>query len=172
MNVIETILGDDEPSTPAQPLEDKSAEIGNLHNHLNSTNQSLDTVKDECADIEQRLAEQAGAVTLTEGLTIRHDILKPSSPDILAAAIAQPLPNTPRGSVVSSPSPQPSLIKSTNPFKRRTTTSPPPSQSPFMPFSSTTEPLAPTQPKDDSNAEVDLDDPFGLGTSQVGAPTH
>ena len=316
-------LSDDEPPAPARPLEDKSAEIGNLHNHLNSTNRSLNTVKDERADIEQRLTEQAtelanlqtqlmaaktgyetetkllatlreryanqnadisrtrqelitaesdvsalrleknevqnallrdkeevrevqkkmaatgaeietikaeiekakkdtkqqkgllaiarkqlaareaekvkieserseaeaelaetikekdeaeaelaeepGAAIPTEGPVIGNDIVKPSSPDILAAAIAQPLPDTPGGSVVGSPSLRSPSIKSTNPFERRTTTSSPPSQSPFIPFSSSTEPLTSTQPKDDGD-EVDLDDPFGLGTYRAEEP--
>ena len=311
-------LSDDEPSTPAPPLEDKSAEIGNLHNQLNSTNRSLNTVKDERADIDQRLAEQAtelsnlqtqltaartayeaetkllatlreryanqnadiskarqelitaesdvsalrleknevqnallrdkeevrelqkkmaaaGAeiettkaeiektkkdakqqkgllaiakkqlaareaekvkveserseaeaelveatkekdeaeaelakeddVTIpTEVPTTGNDIVKLSSPDILAAAIAQPLPDTPGGSIVGSPSSRSFSIKSTNPFERRTNASPPPPQSPFMPFSS------PTEPKDSSNVGVNLDDPFGLGTSRVEEP--
>jgi epidermal growth factor receptor substrate 15 len=314
------LLSDDEPSAPAPPLEDKSAEIGNLHNYLNSTNRSLDTVKNERADIEQRLADQAvelsnlqtqltsaktayetetkllgtlreryanqnadisktrqelitaesdvsalrleknevqnallrdkeevrdlqkkmtaagaeietikaeieknkkdakqqkgllaiakkqlaareaekakaeserseteaelvgaieetkeaetelakdpGVVIPMEGPAIGHDIAKSSSPDILAAAIAQPLPDTP---VIGSLSPQPSL-RSTNPFGRLTTPSSPPPQSPFTPFSGLTDPQALTQSKDDSSVEVDLDDPFGLGTSRVEEP--
>ena len=317
-------LSDDEPSTPAPPLEDKSAEIGNLHNQLNSTNRSLNTVKDERADVEHRLTEQAtelsnlqtqltaaktayetetkllaalreryanqnadisktrqelitaesdvsalrlekneiqnallrdkeevrelqkkmasaggeietvkaeiekikkdakqqkGLLAIakkqlaareaekvkveserseaeaelveaikekdeaedelakeadiaipTEVPTIGNDVVKPSSPDIPAAAIAQPLPDTPGDSVLGSPSPRSPSIKSTNPFERLTNASPPPPQSPFMPFSSSTEPPVQTQPKDDSNAEVNLDDPFGLGTSQVEEP--
>ena len=315
-------LTDDEPSVPAPPLEDKSAEIGNLHNQLNSTKRSLDTVKNERADIEQRLAEQAvelsnlqtqlttartsyetetkllstlrdryanqnaeisktrhelitaesdvsalrlernevqnallgdkeevrglqkkmaaagaeietikaeiektkkdakqqkgllaiakkqlaareaekakaeserneaeaelaeaikekdeteaelaeepGDVTSAEGPATGHDIIKSSSPDILAAAMAQPLPDTPGGSVVGSPR-LPST-KSTNPFERRTNASPPPPQSPFTPFSSSTEPLTSTQPKGDVDVDVDLDDPFGVGTSRVEEP--
>jgi len=318
------LLSDDEPSASAPPLEDRSAEIGNLHNQLNSTNRSLNTVKNERADIEHRLAEQAielsslqtqltaartgyetetkllatlreryanqnadisktrqelitaesdvsalrleknevqnallgdkeevralqkkmaaagaeietvkteiekikkdakqqkglfaiakkqlaareaekvkveserseaeaelveaikekdeaeaelakdpGVMIPAERPTVVHDITGPSSPDILAAAIAQPLPDTPGSSVVGSPSPWSSSVKSTNPFERLTTASPPPSQSPFMPFGSSTEPPFSTQPKDDSNVEVNLDDPFGLGTSRVEEP--
>ena len=317
-------LSDDEPSTPAPPLEDKSAEIGNLHNQLNSTNRSLNTVKDERADVEQRLAEQAtelsnlqtqlmaaktayetetkllatlreryanqnadisktrqelitaesdvsalrlekdevqnallrdkeevrelqkkmasagaeietvkaeiektkkdakqqrGLLAIakkqlaareaekvkveserseadaelveaikekdeaeaelakeadvaipTEVPTIGNDVVKASSPDIPATAIAQPLPDTPGDSILGSPSPRSPSIKSTNPFERLTNTSPPPPQSPFMPFSSSTEPPVRTQTKDDSNVEVNLDDPFGLGTSRVEEP--
>ena len=319
---LRDFLSDDEPSAPTPPLEDKSAEIGNLHNQLNSTNRSLDTVKNERADIEQRLAEQAtelsnlqsqlaaartayetetkllvtlreryagqnadisktrqelitaesdvsalrleknevqnallrdkeevrglqkkmaaagaeietikveiektkkeakqqkglsaiarkqlaareaekakveterseaetelveaikekdeaeaelagesGAVISTEGSAPGHDIVKPASPDILAAAVAEPLPDTPGSSVFSPPSPRSSSLKSTNPFERFTAASPPPTQSPFMSFSSSTEPSA--QPNGDSNAEVDLDDPFGLGTSHSEEP--
>ena len=318
------LLSDDEPSAPAPLLEDKSAEIGNLHNQLSSTKRSLDTVKNERADIEQRLAEQAaelsgletqltaaktayetetkllatlreryanqnsdisktrqelitaesdvsglrleknevqnalladkeevrelhkkmaaagaeietakaeiekirkdakqqkgllaiakkqlaareaekakvesekseaeaelvetvkekdeaeielakepGTMIFTEGPATGHDIVKPSSPDILATAIAQPLPDTPGSSVVGSPSPRIPSVKSTNPFERRTTASPPPSQPPFMPFSASTEPPTSTQSKGDINVEVDLDDPFGLGTTRVEEP--
>lgn len=312
-------LTDDEPSAPAPPLEDKSAEIGNLHNQLNSTKRSLDTVKNERADIEQRLAEQTAelsnlqtqlataktayesetkllatlreryanqnadiskarqelitaesdvsalrleknevqnallgdkeevrelqkkmaaagaeiettkaeiektkreakqqkgllaiakkqlaareaekakveserneaeaelveainekdeaeaeldkepdAAIPTEGPAAGRDIVKPSSPDILAAAIAQPLPDTP---VVGSPR-LPST-KSTNPFERRTAASPPPAHSQFTPFSGSTEPLTSTQSKGDTDVEVDLDDPFGLGPSRTDEP--
>lgn len=311
-------LSDDEPSAPAPLLEDKSAEIGNLHNQLNSTNRSLDTVKNERADIEQRLAEQAaelsnlqtqltaartayetetnllvtlreryanqnadiskarhelitaesdvsalrlekndvqnvllrdkeevrelqkkmaaagaeietikaeiekakkdakqqkglsaiarkqlaareaekakvesergeaeaelieaikekdeaeaessgeaGAITSNEGPPPEHDITKPASPDILAAAIAQPLPDTPGGSIFSPPSPRSSSMKGTNPFERFTTASPPP-QTPFMSFSSSTEPPPSTQLNGDNSAELNLDDPFGIGGS-------
>lgn len=317
-------LSDDEPSAPAPPLEDKSAEIGNIHNQLNSTNRSLATVKDERADIEQRLADQAvelsnlqtqltvaktgyetetkllaalreryanqnadisktrqelitaesdvsglrleknevqnallrdkeevrelqkkmaaagaeietvkaeiekikkdakqqkgllaiakkqlaareadkvkveserseaeaelveaikekdeaedelakepGAAILTEVPVAGLDIVKPSSPDILAAAIAQPLPDTPGGSAFSSPHLRSSSVRSTNPFERLTTASPPPPHSPFRPFGSPAEPPVSAQPKNDSSAEVNLDDPFGLGTTRVEEP--
>ena len=315
-------LSDDEPSVPAPPLEDKSAEIGNLYNQLNSTNRSLNTVQNERADIEQRLAEQATElsnlqtqltaakaayetetkllVTLREryanqntdinktrqelitaesdvsalrleknevqntllrdkeevrelqkkmaaagaeietikteiekakkdakqqkGLlaiakkqlaareaekgkveterreaeaelvettnekdeaetelvrepdtTIQvpvtgHDIDKPSSADILVAAISQPLPDTPGGSAFGSPSLRSSSVTSTNPFEHLTTTSPPPSRSPFVPFSASAELPVSIQPKDDNNLEVDLDDPFGLGAPHTKVP--
>ena len=316
-------LSDDEPSAPAPPLEDKSAEIGNLHNHLNSTNRSLDTVKNERADIEQRLAEQAtelsnlqtqltaartayetetkllvtlreryasqnadiskarhelitaesdvsalrlekndvqnallrdkeevrglqkkmaaagaeietikveierakkdakqqkglsaiarkqlaareaekakvesergeaeaelveaikekdeaeaelggepGAVTSTQGPALGNDIFKPASPDILAAAVAQPLPDTPGSSIFSPPSPRSSSMKGTNPFERFTTASSPP-QTPFMSFSSSSDPPTSAQLNDDSGEEVDLNDPFGLGPTRVEEP--
>ena len=317
-------LSDDEPSAPAPPLEDKSAEIGNLYNQLHSTNRSLATVKDERADIEQRLADQAAELSnlqtqLTAAKTgyetetkllaalreryanqnadinktrqelitaesdvsglrleknevqnaLRRDkeevrelqkkmaaagaeiettkaeiekikkdakqqkgllaiakkqlaareaekvkveserteaeaelveaikekdeaeaeltkepsaaipaevladglnIVKPSSPDILAAAIAQPLPDTPGGSAFNSPHLRSSSVRSTNPFERLTTASPPPPRSPFKPFGTSAEPPVSAQPKDDGNVEVDLDDPFGLGTTRVEEP--
>ena len=317
-------LSDDEPSTPAPPLEDKSAEIGNLHNQFNSTNRSLNTVRDERADIEQRLTEQAtelsnlqtqltvakaayetetkllatlrdryanqnadisktrqelitaesdvsalrleknevqnallrdkeevrelqkkmatagaeieaikveiekmkkeakqqkgllaiakkqlaareaekakveserseaevelveaikekdeteaelakevGAAVSTEVPAIGHDIVKPSSPDVLATAVSQPLPDTPGSSIIGSPGLRSSSIRGTNPFERLTNASPPPPQSPFIPFSSSTEPPVSTQPKEDGDMEVDLDDPFGFGTSRVEEP--
>ena len=316
-------LSEDEPSAPAPPLEDKSAEIGNLHNQLNSTNRSLDTVKNERADIERRLAEQAaelsglqtqltaartayetetkllvtlreryanqnadiskarhelitaesdvsalrlekndvqntllrdkeevrelqkkmaaagaeietikveierakrdakqqkglsaiarkqlaareaekakvegerseaetelveaikekdeaeaelggepGTVTSTEGSALGRDVVKSASPDILAAAVAQPLPDTPGSSVFSPPSPRSSTMKGTNPFERFTTASSPP-QTPFMSFSNSTEPPPSAQLNGHSGGEVDLDDPFGLGPARVEEP--
>ena len=318
------LLSDDEPSAPAPPLEDKSAEIGNLHNQLNSTNRSLNTVKNERADVEQRLTEQAtelsnlqtqltaaktayetetkllatlreryanqnadisktrqelitaesdvsalrleknevqnallgdkeevrelqkkmaaagaeietvkaeiekfkkdakqqkgllaiakkqlaareaekvkveterseaeaelveavkeknevdaelveepGAVIPTETPAIGHDIVNPSSPDVLAAAIVQPLPDTPGSSAIGSPDPRSSSVRSTNPFERRTNASPAPPQLPFMPFSSSAGPPPSAQSKDNGDTEVNLDDPFGLSTSQVEDP--
>jgi len=322
-SISHDFLSDDEPSAPAPPLEDKSAEIGNLHNQLNSTDRSLNTVKNERADTDQRLAEQAmelsnlqtqltaaktayetetkllatlreryaaqnadisktrqelitaesdvsalrleknevqnallrdkedvrglqkkmaaagaeietmkaeiekikkdakqqkgllaiakkqlaareaekvkveierseaeaelvettkekdeaeaelaeepGVATPAEVSVIGHDAAKPSPLDTLTAAIAQPLPDTPGSSVLGSPSPRSSSVRSTNPFERRTNASPPP-QSPFIPFSSPAEPPVSTQPIDDSNVEVNLDDPFGLGNSRVEEP--
>ncbi|KAH8102886.1 hypothetical protein BXZ70DRAFT_926963 [Cristinia sonorae] len=54
------LLGDDEDvPTSSPPLEDKSAEIGNVQNQLNSTNRSLETTKNERAAVERQLAEQA-----------------------------------------------------------------------------------------------------------------
>ncbi|PFH46118.1 hypothetical protein AMATHDRAFT_70603 [Amanita thiersii Skay4041] len=55
------LLGDDDEtsSTPSPPLQDKSAEIGNVQNQLNSTNRTLETTKNERISIEQTLANQA-----------------------------------------------------------------------------------------------------------------
>ena len=317
------LLSDDEPSVSAHPLEDKSAEIGNLHNQLNSTSRSLSTVQNERADTEQRLTEQAtelsnlqtqltaaktayetetkllgtlreryanqnadinktrqelitaesdvsalrleknevqnallgdkeevrelqrkmaaagieiaaarveieklkkdakqqkgllaiakkqlaardaekvkaesekreaeaelaeaikekdeaeaelakepGAAIPAEVLVAGYDIAKPSSPDVLAAAIAQPLPDTPGGSIFGSPSLRSSSVRSTNPFEHLTTGSPPP-RSPFMPFGSSAEPQVSIQPKDGSSPEVNLDDPFGFDAPRVEEP--
>ncbi|KAJ2931418.1 hypothetical protein H1R20_g5702, partial [Candolleomyces eurysporus] len=54
-------LDDDEPSTTAAspPLQDKSAEIGNTKNQLDSTTRSLNTAKAERAALEETLASQA-----------------------------------------------------------------------------------------------------------------
>ena len=53
-------LDDDEPATP---LQDQSAEIGNLQNQLNSTNRSLSTSKAEKEAVEQSLATQAAQLS-------------------------------------------------------------------------------------------------------------
>ncbi|KAK1229083.1 hypothetical protein PQX77_007899 [Marasmius sp. AFHP31] len=49
---------DDEPQTTAA-LHDRSAEIGNVQNQLNSTSRSLETAKSERANMEETLANQA-----------------------------------------------------------------------------------------------------------------
>ncbi|PCH38700.1 hypothetical protein WOLCODRAFT_115893 [Wolfiporia cocos MD-104 SS10] len=55
------LLGDDEETAPAAspPLQDKSAEIGNVKNQLSSTNRSLETAKAERENIDRALTEQA-----------------------------------------------------------------------------------------------------------------
>ncbi|KAL7283168.1 hypothetical protein ACG7TL_002594 [Trametes sanguinea] len=55
------LLGDDDepPQASSPPLQDKSAEIGNVKNQLNSTNKSLETAKNERANLERQLTEQA-----------------------------------------------------------------------------------------------------------------
>ncbi|KAJ3481622.1 hypothetical protein NLI96_g7540 [Meripilus lineatus] len=54
------LLGDDdEPAHSSPPLQDKSAEIGNTQNQLNSTNQSLDRAQAERANLERILSDQA-----------------------------------------------------------------------------------------------------------------
>ncbi|KAF8894436.1 hypothetical protein BD779DRAFT_1501043 [Infundibulicybe gibba] len=53
------LLGDDtDIGTKSPPLQDKSAEIGNTQNQLNSTNRSLEAVKEERANLEQLSALQ------------------------------------------------------------------------------------------------------------------
>ncbi|KAF5324862.1 hypothetical protein D9611_004533 [Ephemerocybe angulata] len=56
-----SLLDDDEPAPAAAspPLQDKSAEIGNAKNHLNSTTRSLDATKAERAALEENFANQA-----------------------------------------------------------------------------------------------------------------
>ncbi|RXW24903.1 hypothetical protein EST38_g952 [Candolleomyces aberdarensis] len=58
-------LDDDEPSTTAAspPLQDKSAEIGNAKNQLDSTTRSLNTAKSERAALEETLASQASQLS-------------------------------------------------------------------------------------------------------------
>ncbi|KAF7800250.1 hypothetical protein EIP86_011497 [Pleurotus ostreatoroseus] len=58
--VHKDLLGDDdEPVAPSPPLQDKSAEIGNVQNQLHSTNRALETAKNERVDLERKLSEQA-----------------------------------------------------------------------------------------------------------------
>ncbi|TBU28904.1 hypothetical protein BD311DRAFT_757422 [Dichomitus squalens] len=54
---------DDEPHTASPPLQDQSAEIGNVKNQLSSTNRSLETAKNERATIERQLSEQAALLS-------------------------------------------------------------------------------------------------------------
>jgi epidermal growth factor receptor substrate 15 len=51
-------LDDDEPAPPAQPFQDKSAEIGNTKNQLNSTTMSLEAARAERRNLEDKVAEQ------------------------------------------------------------------------------------------------------------------
>ncbi|KAI0075486.1 hypothetical protein K474DRAFT_1709004 [Panus rudis PR-1116 ss-1] len=57
---------DDEPAAPSPPLQDKSAEIGNVQNQLNSTNRSLETTKTERQNVERALAEQASQLAMLQ----------------------------------------------------------------------------------------------------------
>ncbi|KDQ60579.1 hypothetical protein JAAARDRAFT_67021 [Jaapia argillacea MUCL 33604] len=59
------LLGDDDdhPTTASPPLEDKSAEIGNTQNQLNSTNRSLENARTERNTLERTLADQAAQLS-------------------------------------------------------------------------------------------------------------
>ena len=58
------LLGDDdEPHAASPPLQDKSAEIGNVKNQLDSTNRSLENARAERAAIERQLTEQAAMLS-------------------------------------------------------------------------------------------------------------
>ncbi|KAH9925263.1 uncharacterized protein B0H18DRAFT_1009330 [Fomitopsis serialis] len=59
------LLGDDdEPAQAASPpLQDRSAEIGNVKNQLSSTNRSLETAKTERESMERTLSEQAAQLS-------------------------------------------------------------------------------------------------------------
>lgn len=59
------LLGEHEghPQAVSPPLQDQSAEIGNLKNQLQSTNRSLDAVKTERANLESTLASQAAELS-------------------------------------------------------------------------------------------------------------
>ena len=54
---------DDEDTYTSPPLHDQSAEIGNVQNHLNSTNKSLQTAKAEREALESTLASQAAQLS-------------------------------------------------------------------------------------------------------------
>ncbi|KAF7983076.1 hypothetical protein HWV62_23989 [Athelia sp. TMB] len=56
-------LDDDEPAASPPPQQDKSAEIGNVQNQLNSTNRSLSNAKAEREPLEQTLANQAAQLS-------------------------------------------------------------------------------------------------------------
>lgn len=56
-------MDDDEPSASSPPLQDQSAEIGNVQNQLSSTNRSLNAAKSEREPIEQTLATQAAQLS-------------------------------------------------------------------------------------------------------------
>ena len=150
-------------------LAAREAEKAKVESERNETEAELVAAIKEKDEAEAELAKEVGVTVSTEALAIGHDIAKPSSPDVLVAAASQPLPDTPGSSVIGSPSLPSSSIRGTNPFERLANASPPPSQSPFMPFSSSTGPPVSAQ-MEDSNVEVNLDDPFGLGTSRVEEP--
>ncbi|RPD65853.1 hypothetical protein L227DRAFT_123328 [Lentinus tigrinus ALCF2SS1-6] len=58
------LLGDDdEPHAASPPLQDQSAEIGNVKNQLNSTNRSLEAAKAERENVERQLTEQAALLS-------------------------------------------------------------------------------------------------------------
>ncbi|KDR81377.1 hypothetical protein GALMADRAFT_239245 [Galerina marginata CBS 339.88] len=58
------LLSDDDMHVAASPpLQDQSAEIGNLKNQLQSTNKSLSNVKEERETLERTLAEQASLLS-------------------------------------------------------------------------------------------------------------
>ncbi|KAF8556898.1 hypothetical protein OG21DRAFT_1408041 [Imleria badia] len=57
------LLGDDDETHPPPPLHDHSAEIGNLQNHVNSTNKSLQNAKAEREALEATLASQAAQLS-------------------------------------------------------------------------------------------------------------
>ena len=56
------LLGDDDETHPP-PLHDRSAEIGNLQNHVNSTTKSLQNTKAEREALEATLANQAAQLS-------------------------------------------------------------------------------------------------------------
>ncbi|CCM03843.1 uncharacterized protein FIBRA_05992 [Fibroporia radiculosa] len=62
--IHQDLLGDDdEPAATSPPLQDQSAEIGNVKNQLSSTSRSLDTAKAERENIERNLSDQAAQLS-------------------------------------------------------------------------------------------------------------
>ncbi|KAK7043761.1 hypothetical protein VNI00_008373 [Paramarasmius palmivorus] len=57
------LLSDDDEPVSTRELHDRSAEIGNIQNQLNSTNRSLETAKTDRGNLEQTLAEQASQLS-------------------------------------------------------------------------------------------------------------
>ena len=57
------LLGDDDEAHPPAALHDRSAEIGNLQNHVDSTNRSLQSAKAERETLEATLANQAAQIS-------------------------------------------------------------------------------------------------------------
>ncbi|THV08040.1 EF-hand, partial [Dendrothele bispora CBS 962.96] len=57
------LMDDDDEQTISPPIQDQSAEIGNIQNQLNSTNRSLDATKSERQATEQNLASQAAQLS-------------------------------------------------------------------------------------------------------------
>ncbi|KAF8836350.1 hypothetical protein BDN67DRAFT_336385 [Paxillus ammoniavirescens] len=58
-SVHKDLLGDDDDTQATSPLHDRSAEIGNVQNQLNSTNKSLQAAKAEREALETTLSNQA-----------------------------------------------------------------------------------------------------------------
>ncbi|KAF9228776.1 hypothetical protein BS17DRAFT_691519 [Gyrodon lividus] len=57
------LLGDDDDTQASPPLQDQSAEIGNVQNQLNSTEKSLQTAKAEREALETRLSDQGAQLS-------------------------------------------------------------------------------------------------------------
>uniref|UniRef100_A0A0W0F1R8 Uncharacterized protein n=1 Tax=Moniliophthora roreri TaxID=221103 RepID=A0A0W0F1R8_MONRR len=57
------LLSDDDEPVSSRELHDRSAEIGNIQNQLNSTNRSMETAKSERVNLEQTLADQASQLS-------------------------------------------------------------------------------------------------------------
>ncbi|KAF8636468.1 hypothetical protein AX17_003284 [Amanita inopinata Kibby_2008] len=66
--IHQDLLGDDDDDdddgrTVSLPLHDKSAELGNAQNQLNSTNRSLEATRSDRTSVEQTLASQAAQLS-------------------------------------------------------------------------------------------------------------
>lgn len=61
--VVKDLLGDDDDVQPSPPLQDRSAEVGNVQNQLNSTNKALQTTQAERESLETTLASQAAQLS-------------------------------------------------------------------------------------------------------------
>ena len=57
------LLGDDDEAHSPPSMQDRSAEVGNLQNHVNSTSRSLQNAKSEREALEATLANQAAQIS-------------------------------------------------------------------------------------------------------------
>jgi epidermal growth factor receptor substrate 15 len=131
-------------------LASRETEKFKVEKELQEAHTELGAATKEREDADAELVKE-----VPSNLTNGHSIEKPSSPDILSAAIAQPLPTTP-DAIPSSPA---SIKgKSTNPFDRLTASGTPRSGSPFLPFATSDG----SGPAVSAFAGASTDDPFGF----------
>ncbi|OSX64638.1 hypothetical protein POSPLADRAFT_1166744 [Postia placenta MAD-698-R-SB12] len=130
-------------------LATREAERAKIQKELEEAHIELTDVTKELEEVQAKAAEEVPA-PMTNGRGV-------ASPDILARALAQPLPATPdiptspTGSVMS-------LGKSNNPFERVAMASSPGSrsQSPFLPFTNSA--MLPTPPTAGGNASKEAEE--------------
>ncbi|TFK42793.1 hypothetical protein BDQ12DRAFT_676809 [Crucibulum laeve] len=80
------LLGDDDaPSTTSPPFQDRSAEIGNTKNQLDSTNRSLNTIKNERVNTEKAVADQASQLSALQTQLSSAKIAHETESNLLSA---------------------------------------------------------------------------------------